>query len=579
MKTQYVVERDAPVEASSDSDRKLRSFTSVLQNELHYVLHTGSQFAQAAAIGRLYTRAPKKMEFEDTTLLDLKARDSFFLLNFSLPHRTVRLSSGIVSDARDFISNALERYTSHINPEMVQTTLDLDHLVGLWRFGPGSAVGTESSHFAEKICVDRPSVTPACARLAQLVRYHDPRLRVIDAKEHGITVDSNPEEYMSLVQGSSLFTVPKSETTMRTAFTEPLMNMATQLACGAYIQGALRSIGLDITTQQEKNKNLAREGSISGGLATIDLKSASDLIQPALIAELWPAVWFDLLNTCRSEYGRIYNNGSHEKLNMMSTMGNGFTFPMMTLTLLALVYAVQSRRLKRRLFVDYSNTAVYGDDIIVPVEDYEELCEVLKQAGLVVNLDKSYAMGVFRESCGGDFAMGYDITPFYVKSLTSDAQVYVAINQVLDWSVRTGVWLTDTLIHLGSLLHKPGIPFLVPEWESPDSGVLSPLVKPRYKRLDKVSITKLKNPKREIYEALLLMITGGYVESFGNLIKYTVRDQGPVSVKGNDTEVAAYEIVTVRRPKGYLAGTDSSIWSRSHVEDRRDLLFAVGFAS
>lgn len=579
MKTKYVVERDPQLVASSDSDLKLRSFTSVLQNELHNVLHTGSQFAQAAAVGRLYSRAPKKMEFEDTTVLDLKARDSFFLLNFSLPARTVRLSSSIVSDARDFITHALERYTSLVNPDLVQSTLDLDHLVGLWRFGPGSAVGTDASHFAEKICVNRPSVTPACARLAQLVRYHDPRLRVIDAKEHNVTVDSNPEEYMSLVQGSSLFTVPKSETTMRTAFTEPLMNMSTQLACGAYVQGALRAVGLDITTQQDKNKDLAREGSISGRLATLDLKSASDLIQPALIAELWPSVWFDLLSTCRSEYGRIYENGDYVKLNMMSTMGNGFTFPVMTLTLLALVYATQSKRLKRRFFVDYADTAVYGDDIIVPIEDYDELCEVLRHAGLVVNLDKSYASGVFRESCGGDFAMGYDITPFYVKSLTDDLAVYVAINQVLDWSVKTGVWLTDTIIHLGSLLHKSGVPFLVPEWESPDSGVLSPLVKPRYKRLDRVRNTKLKNPKREIYEALLLMITGGYVESFGHLIKYTARGEPPRGKKDDDTEVVLYEVTSVRRPKGYLTGTDSSIWSGSQVEDRRDLLFAVGFVS
>lgn len=551
------------------SDEKLRSFTSVLKNELQNVLHADNCFHQAAAAGRLYSRAPKKMVFESSEDLDIKARDSFRDLNDSIRFRDISLSDSIVSDASDFIRNALEQYTCRLNPEMVQSTLDLEQLVEMWRFGPGSAVGTDASHFVEKLCVSKPTVTSACGRLAQLIRFHDPYLRVIDAKENKANFSSEVVEHMTVVTGSSLFTVPKSEDTRRTAATEPLMNMCAQLCCGAYIQGALRSIGLDIEKQQDINKDLARLGSISGRLATLDLKSASDLIQPALIKLLWPDVWYDLLMNCRSSKCRIYEKSDYfHDLNMMSTMGNGFTFPMMTLTLLALVYAVQSSRLKRRFFWDPSNTAVYGDDIIVPVEDYAELCLVLGQAGLVVNLDKSYATGGFRESCGGDFVYGADITPFYVKSLYDDPQVYVAINQVLDWSVKTGVWLTDTITYLGSLLHVPGKPFLVPEWEAPDSGVLSPLVPRRYKRMDPIRLTKTKNPLREISEALMLMITGGFVESQGHLVRYTVRN----------TDSTSYKIKNVRLPSGYLAGTDSSIWSGSQSEERLTILFGVGFA-
>lgn len=550
------------------SDEKLRSFISVLQNELQNVLHVDMCFGQQAAAGRLYTRAPKKMVYLDNSDLDIKARDNFRDLNDSILSRNIDLGSSIVSDASDFIRNALEQYTCRLNPEMVQSTLDLDHLVEMWRFGPGSAAGVDGTHFAEKLCASKPSVTSECSQLAKLIRFHDPRLRVIDAKENKAVFSSEVSEYMKVVAGSSLFTVPKSEDTRRTACTEPLMNMCAQLCCGAYIQGALKCIGLDIESQQDINKDLARLGSISGRLATIDLKSASDLIQPALIKLLWPEPWYDLLMTCRSTHCKFYSKGDYHKLNMMSTMGNGFTFPMMTLTLLALVYAVQSRRLKRRFYWDPSETAVYGDDIIVPVEDYVELCSVLESAGLIVNSDKSFATGAFRESCGGDFAYGMDITPFYVKSLYSDPQVYVAINQVLDWSVKTGVWLTDTLQHLGSLLHRPGKPFLVPEWESPDSGVLSPKVPRRYKRLDPIRLTRLKNPLREIPEALMLMITGGFVESQGHLVRYTVRS----------TDLTEYKIKTVRMPSGFLAGTDSSIWTGTQTEERLTILFGVGFA-
>jgi creatinine amidohydrolase/Fe(II)-dependent formamide hydrolase-like protein len=135
---------------------------------------------------------------------------------------------------------------------------------------------------------------------------------------------------------------------------------------------------------------LAEVGSIDGSLATIDLKNASDLISMLLIKLLWPSEWFHLFMDIRSPYTKIVdetNEKSHWiELNMMSTMGNGFTFPMMTLTLLALVYAVQSRRESRRLFVDFSETAVFGDDIIVRTEDYEPLVQTLSDAGLTVNL-------------------------------------------------------------------------------------------------------------------------------------------------------------------------------------------------
>lgn len=85
-------------------------------------------------------------------------------------------------------------------------------------------------------------------------------------------------------------------------------------------------------------------------------------------------------------------NGTWTRLNMMSTMGNGFTFPMMTLTLLAIIYGYQrsigdlpDRR------VDYKVTGVYGDDIIVPTAHYLPLVEILHRCGLRVNLKKSYA--------------------------------------------------------------------------------------------------------------------------------------------------------------------------------------------
>jgi hypothetical protein len=58
---------------------------------------------------------------------------------------------------------------------------------------------------------------------------------------------------------------------------------------------------------------------------------------------------------------------------------------------------------------------VYGDDIIVPTEMATSTMVTLETFGLRVNHSKSYCTGFFRESCGGDYYKGVDITPVYCR--------------------------------------------------------------------------------------------------------------------------------------------------------------------
>jgi hypothetical protein len=315
-----------------------------------------------------------------------------------------------------------------------------------------------------------------------------------------------------------------------------------------YLEGALRHIGLDIRNQQQKNIAMAKRGSEFGDVATLDLKSASDMISIDLVRALMPSSWFDLLMKLRSPTitvrsdGKAADVGMQVELHMISTMGNGFTFPLMTLLIVALIYGFRCTRGGPSLFIDWSDTCVFGDDIIIPVHEYAGFVDVLTKAGLIVNSDKSFCEGSFRESCGGDFLNGVDITPFYVKSLASAADVYVAINQVLSWSARERKFLHHTLTLLRSFID--GKPHLVPEWLNPFQGVLTSGCPKRYTYLSLCpEMVRLATPATFFSMSLAI---GGYIESVGDELFYLPRSNKPPRVR----------VRRARLPSGYLDGWD-----------------------
>jgi hypothetical protein len=60
--------------------------------------------------------------------------------------------------------------------------------------------------------------------------------------------------------------------------------------------------------------------------------------------------------------------------------------------------------------------AVFGDDIIIPVDCRELFVETLEVLHFKVNERKSFWTGKFRESCGVDSYDGVDVTPVYWKT-------------------------------------------------------------------------------------------------------------------------------------------------------------------
>ena len=228
------------------------------------------------------------------------------------------------------------------------------------------------------------------------------------------------------VEGSVLFTVPKKTDIDRCACKEPDVNMFLQKGVGRHIRRRLQRFNINLNDQRV-NRGLAKVGSSDETLATLDLSSASDTISQAAVKLLLPPIWYEYLNDIRSK--KVQIDGELHQLEMFSSMGNGFTFELESLIFFALMRAVSY----------FEGTpgvvSIYGDDIVIPVGNYDLSVFVLERFGFSVNEDKSFASGPFRESCGGHYHSGIDVTPFYLKrEATRLTDVIRVANQLRRWA-------------------------------------------------------------------------------------------------------------------------------------------------
>ena len=205
--------------------------------------------------------------------------------------------------------------------------------------------------------------------------------------------------------------VPKDASVDRFIAIEPMLNAMAQQGIRAMLDVYLRRWGITLTDQSE-NVRLAKIASMKGfapnGFATIDLSSASDTITEELLRYLLPAGWFDLLDAARTHTVRW--DGEVLATTSFSTMGNAFTFPLQ-----CLIFSSMVKACIRLTVCEDTRWKVYGDDIILPLSASMLLMEVLRFSGFTPNETKSFVVGHFRESCGGDYLGGYDVRPVYLK--------------------------------------------------------------------------------------------------------------------------------------------------------------------
>jgi len=162
-------------------------------------------------------------------------------------------------------------------------------------------------------------------------------------------------------------------------------------------------------TDQSINRELARLSSVTGELATIDMKDASDRVSLSLVRDVFPNDWLECLMACRTPT-TLLPDGRVVELRKFAPMGSSVCFPVEALVFWASAMATQFR-----LQVKKPEVFVYGDDILVDVRYADEVCSDLCSLDLKINKHKSYLSGPFRESCGGDYYLGSDVTPIKIK--------------------------------------------------------------------------------------------------------------------------------------------------------------------
>lgn len=271
-------------------------------------------------------------------------------------------------------------------------------------------------------------------------------IRAIPAWERAVAIGQQGPlhlwDYISVVEGNRIVTVPKNYKADRTIAIEPEMNMYVQKGIGALMRKRLRFAGCNLD-DQTRNQRLAKVGSFSGRLATIDLSMASDTVSRQIVSQLLPADWVQALEQARSQFG-VLPSGEKIFYQKFSSMGNGFTFELESLIFYSLALAWCHHHGE-----EMSRVSVFGDDIILPSSVAGSFCGLLEFCGFKTNEQKSYWSGPFRESCGKHYYHGHEITPFFVRRpvkrltdlflLHNNIRRYLNRTEILDEGVRSAL--------------------------------------------------------------------------------------------------------------------------------------------
>lgn len=248
-----------------------------------------------------------------------------------------------------------------------------------------------------------------------------------------------------------VITVPKTQKSPRIIAIEP---SAMQYAQQALKNEIYKFVDDDQTlrgmigfTDQSRNQELARLGSLYGSYATLDLSEASDRLHWWLVDRFlqpYPHLR-DYVWNCRSYRADVPGHGVIPLVKFAS-MGSALTFPIQSIVFLAIAVMGVEQRFGSRYSPDFflDQVSVFGDDIIVPTQATADVKSLLETFGLKVNDHKSFWTGRFRESCGGDFWNGHDVTVVRLKkeipTSRSDASALASFVAFRNIAYKRGLW-------------------------------------------------------------------------------------------------------------------------------------------
>ena len=248
------------------------------------------------------------------------------------------------------------------------------------------------------------------------------------------------DELQFLEPGSELpsrvVSVPKTQKTPRIIAIEPSTVQYVQQGLLEVITEKIHSSFLNEligTEDQVPNQDLAKEGSLSRDLATLDLSEASDRVSAKLVETIMHRhpLSKEAVFACRSLRASVPGEGIIS-LNKFASMGSALCFPFEAMVFLTIIFLGIEKELGHRLssksdiegFI--GRVRVYGDDIVVPVEYVHTVVDLLEHFGAKVGRPKSFWNGSFRESCGKEYYSGHDVSIVKVRRVFPSHRQQVA---------------------------------------------------------------------------------------------------------------------------------------------------------
>lgn len=291
----------------------------------------------------------------------------------------------LLAGARRFIASVIGLSPEHIN------VLDL-------RSGPG-AVAEQRNHVARWQLL--PDLDLAlCGEL--------------DLADFNIDLDDPSSET------SRMISVPKTATKPRLIAAEPAWRSFYQQALLDQFKRKMAAHPTVDISNQDRNGWFC----YAEGFATLDQSRASDRVSACLVTELFPIDWAWALWNSRTPQVQCLCGETHH-LRKFAGMGSACTFPVETLVFAGL--AASAIAMSGGLpdtdvaLVDYTGLlGVFGDDVVVPERYAHDVARAFGSVGLVMNDQKSYTSGRFKESCGVYTFNGVDVTPSFRRHWLPD---------------------------------------------------------------------------------------------------------------------------------------------------------------
>lgn len=319
----------------------------------------------------------------------------------------------------------------------------------------------------------------------------EPYFPLLDNAYSISAVDSEELERVSIISEAQerpvrVSLVPKTSKGPRIIAIEPCCMQYAQQGIRSYLYRRLESYFLTRGhinfRDQTVNQNMAVLASLTGDRATIDLKDASDRVPRDLAFDMFLGCpdLLDAIEACRSSYAvlpREFNHRLVGPLKKFASMGSALCFPVesMYFYTICVMAQLQNRNLPlttRNVFRVSRGIYVYGDDIIVPTDQATATIDYLQKYNCKVNVNKTFTVGNFRESCGHDAFMGIIVTPIYVGTTHPNSRREES--KLISWVETGNAFYRKGYWRVSEYMLKQVEKYLGPlPFARPDAGYLS----------------------------------------------------------------------------------------------------------